>query len=172
MAQTEFSHNLTNPCRLAGCYQTFPGAARSGRLLRGALAAALHIQGMCRQQAGAHMFGGTSLCRPIRCCTHQPTKAAQHCPADLEAGQRARAPSKDVVWGPLVFEARRFVELRKKSFWDQFMSAESFGMGVFYTANVRGGALLLAGSESAGPGHLQVSCHQCSSLTAVSGSVW
>ena len=36
-----------------------------------------------------------------------------------------------------MFEARRFVELRKKPFWDQFMSAESFGMGVFYTANVR-----------------------------------
>jgi hypothetical protein len=42
----------------------------------------------------------------------------------------------DVVWGPLVFESRRFVELRKKSFKEQFMSTESFGMGVFYTLNV------------------------------------
>ena len=42
----------------------------------------------------------------------------------------------DVVWGPLVFEARRFVELRKKSFSDQFWSSESFGMGIFYTLNV------------------------------------
>lgn len=42
----------------------------------------------------------------------------------------------DVVWGPLVFEARRFVELRKKSFKDQFYSSESFGMGIFYTTNV------------------------------------
>lgn len=38
--------------------------------------------------------------------------------------------------GPLVFEARRFVELRKKSFKEQFFSSESFGMGVFYTLNV------------------------------------
>jgi hypothetical protein len=42
----------------------------------------------------------------------------------------------DVVWGPLVCEARRFVELRKKSFKEQFLSTESFGMGVFYTLNV------------------------------------
>jgi MFS family permease len=42
----------------------------------------------------------------------------------------------DVSWGPLVFEARRFVELRKKTFKEQFLSAESFGMGVFYTLNV------------------------------------
>ena len=42
----------------------------------------------------------------------------------------------DVIWGPLVFEARRFVELRQKSFWQQFLSSESFGMGVFYTLNV------------------------------------
>lgn len=42
----------------------------------------------------------------------------------------------DVVWGPLVFEARRFVELRKKTFKEQFLSTESFGMGVFYTLNV------------------------------------
>jgi hypothetical protein len=42
----------------------------------------------------------------------------------------------DVSWGPLVFEARRFVELRKKPFKEQFLSTESFGMGVFYTLNV------------------------------------
>ena len=38
--------------------------------------------------------------------------------------------------GALVFEPRRFVELRKKPFWQQFMSAESTGMGIFYTLNV------------------------------------
>lgn len=42
----------------------------------------------------------------------------------------------DVVWGPLVFEARRFVELRKKNFKEQFLSSESTGMGLFYTLNV------------------------------------
>ncbi len=42
----------------------------------------------------------------------------------------------DVVWGPLVFESRRFVELRKRPFRDQFLSTESFGMGLFYTLNV------------------------------------
>ncbi len=36
----------------------------------------------------------------------------------------------------LVFEARRFVELRKKGFWKQFLSPESTGMGIFYTLNV------------------------------------
>ena len=35
-----------------------------------------------------------------------------------------------------MFEPRRFVELRKKPFWQQFMSAESTGMGIFYTLNV------------------------------------
>ena len=39
-------------------------------------------------------------------------------------------------WGALVFESRRFVELRKQTFWTQFLSNESFGMGVFYTLNV------------------------------------
>lgn len=55
--------------------------------------------------------------------------------ADVEVGN-ARDSTSDVVWGPLVFEARRFVELRKKSLWQQFLSAESFGMGFFYTLNV------------------------------------
>eukprot|EP00208_Stichococcus_sp_RCC1054_P002385 CAMPEP_0206140458 /NCGR_PEP_ID=MMETSP1473-20131121/9531_1 /ASSEMBLY_ACC=CAM_ASM_001109 /TAXON_ID=1461547 /ORGANISM="Stichococcus sp, Strain RCC1054" /LENGTH=615 /DNA_ID=CAMNT_0053534611 /DNA_START=553 /DNA_END=2400 /DNA_ORIENTATION=+ len=41
-----------------------------------------------------------------------------------------------VVWGPLVFEPRRFVELRKKDFFTQALSAESLGMGLFYTLNV------------------------------------
>jgi hypothetical protein len=47
-----------------------------------------------------------------------------------------------------VFEPRRFVELRKKDFVTQALSAESFGMGIFYTVNVfwiqfyLGGALL------------------------------
>lgn len=49
---------------------------------------------------------------------------------DIEAG------GLDVVWGPLVFESRRWVELRQKSFWRQFSSAESTGMGIFYTLNV------------------------------------
>lgn len=35
-----------------------------------------------------------------------------------------------------MFESRRFVELRKQTFWTQFLSNESFGMGVFYTLNV------------------------------------
>ena len=108
-------------------------------LLKGVLDAAQQMWGSRHQQGLA--VGAPDCLRPSNAAhTKRPTKAAQRCPADLEAGQRARAPSKDVVWGPLVFEARRFVELRKKSFWDQFMSAESFGMGVFYTANVRGGA--------------------------------
>lgn len=38
--------------------------------------------------------------------------------------------------GALVFEPRRFVELRKKPFWKQFLSSESTGMGIFYTLNV------------------------------------
>ena len=40
------------------------------------------------------------------------------------------------VWGPLIFESRRWVELRQQSFWRQFLSAESTGMGIFYTLNV------------------------------------
>ncbi len=35
-----------------------------------------------------------------------------------------------------MFESRRFVELRKQGFWKQFTSAESTGMGIFYTLNV------------------------------------
>lgn len=54
--------------------------------------------------------------------------------ADVEVG--SRQSTQDVAWGPLVFEARRFVELRKKSLWQQFLSSESFGMGLFYTLNV------------------------------------
>ena len=55
-------------------------------------------------------------------------------PSDVEVG--SRQSTQDVAWGPLVFEARRFVELRKKSLWQQFLSSESFGMGLFYTLNV------------------------------------
>ena len=44
--------------------------------------------------------------------------------------------NSDVAFGPLTFEARRFVELREKRFWAQFVSAESTGMGIFYTLNV------------------------------------
>ena len=44
------------------------------------------------------------------------------------SGALARAPQ--------VFEPRRFVELRKQSFWRQVHSTESIGMGLFYTLNV------------------------------------
>ena len=49
-----------------------------------------------------------------------------------------QAPYKATVqvWGPLVFESRRFVELRQKSLWKQVCSAESTGMGLFYTLNI------------------------------------
>ncbi|KAK9901983.1 hypothetical protein WJX75_000204 [Coccomyxa subellipsoidea] len=51
-----------------------------------------------------------------------------------------RPPSRDHFvsgeHGVLVFESRRFVELRKQGFWKQFFSAESTGMGIFYTLNV------------------------------------
>ena len=158
-AQMRLLQDLTNPRRLAG-WTTYAawGCKKPPRLgLRGALAAA--SKNKCRSGActsSRDVFGGRLFLQAPSDAAHtsQPTKGARRCPADLEAGQRARAPSKDVVWGPLVFEARRFVELRKKSFWDQFMSAESFGMGVFYTANVRGGALLLLSSDSACPGHV------------------
>lgn len=40
------------------------------------------------------------------------------------------------VWGPLVFESRRFVELRQQTLWKQVISAESTGMGLFYTLNI------------------------------------
>ena len=45
-------------------------------------------------------------------------------------------PAADVTYGPLTFEARRFVDLREKPFWAQFTSPESTGMGAFYTLNV------------------------------------
>ena len=66
--------------------------------------------------------------------------------ADVEVGN-SRNSTQDVAWGPLVFEARRFVELRKKSLWQQFLSAESFGMGLFYTLNVRLQLLLADNSD-------------------------
>ena len=77
----------------------------------------------------------------VQCaCTYsphmqQPLLRYTHASADVEVG--SRQSTQDVVWGPLVFEARRFVELRKKSLWQQFKSSESFGMGFFYTLNVR-----------------------------------
>ena len=40
------------------------------------------------------------------------------------------------VWGPLIFESRRFVELRQKDLWQQITSAESTGLGLFYTLNI------------------------------------
>ena len=72
---------------------------------------------------------GSRVCSQLLVC---PTSAV---PVDVEVGI-SRNSTQDVVWGPLVFEARRFVELRKKSLWQQFLSAESFGMGLFYTLNV------------------------------------
>lgn len=53
-----------------------------------------------------------------------------------QVGPESMPLPPDVAWGPLVFEARRFVELRKKTFKEQFLSTESFGMGIFYTLNV------------------------------------
>ena len=55
---------------------------------------------------------------------------------DAPVGHESMPLPPDVSFGPLIFEARRFVELRKKSFKEQFMSTESFGMGLFYTLNV------------------------------------
>ncbi|PSC74625.1 Large neutral amino acids transporter small subunit 4 [Micractinium conductrix] len=52
-----------------------------------------------------------------------------------EAAMTGQLP-QDISWGPLVFEARRFVELRKKTFSEQFWSTEALGMGIFYTLNV------------------------------------
>ncbi|KAL4854004.1 Large neutral amino acids transporter small subunit 3 [Chlorella vulgaris] len=55
---------------------------------------------------------------------------------DHERLDAAAQLPQDIAWGPLVFEARRFVELRKKTFSEQFWSTEALGMGVFYTLNV------------------------------------
>jgi len=55
---------------------------------------------------------------------------------DAEIGHESMPLPPDVSYGPLIFESRRFVELRKKTFKEQFMSTESFGMGIFYTLNV------------------------------------
>lgn len=52
-------------------------------------------------------------------------------PPDEESGH-----NDNVVWGPLIFESRRFVELRQKSLWQQITSAESTGLGLFYTLNI------------------------------------
>ena len=54
------------------------------------------------------------------------------CPIPFQAPYKASVQ----VWGPLVFESRRFVELRQKSLWKQVCSAESTGMGLFYTLNI------------------------------------
>jgi hypothetical protein len=51
----------------------------------------------------------------------------------VRANACAPAPQEH---GALVFESRRFVELRKQSFWRQLTSSESTGMGIFYTLNV------------------------------------
>ena len=55
---------------------------------------------------------------------------------DAEVGHESMPLPSDVSYGPLVFESRRFVDLRKKSFLEQFRSTESLWMGVFYTLNV------------------------------------
>ncbi|KAL4450614.1 hypothetical protein ABPG77_000970, partial [Micractinium sp. CCAP 211/92] len=56
--------------------------------------------------------------------------------ADHEQATMTGQLPQDISWGPLVFEARRFVELRKKTFSEQFWSTEALGMGIFYTLNV------------------------------------
>ncbi|KDD76078.1 hypothetical protein H632_c366p1 [Helicosporidium sp. ATCC 50920] len=53
---------------------------------------------------------------------------------DAEATPAPLPP--DVVWGPLVFEARRFVDLRKETFWRQLLSPGFAGMCIYYTLNV------------------------------------
>ena len=55
---------------------------------------------------------------------------------DAEVGHESMPLPSDVSYGPLVFESRRFVDLRKKSFSEQVRSSESLWMGVFYTLNV------------------------------------
>jgi hypothetical protein len=55
---------------------------------------------------------------------------------DAEVGHESMPLPSDVSYGPLVFESRRFVDLRKKSFSEQVRSTESLWMGVFYTLNV------------------------------------
>lgn len=63
---------------------------------------------------------------------------AARCTSEGDQEQDAFAGQlpQDISWGPLVFEARRFVELRKKTFSEQFWSTEALGMGIFYTLNV------------------------------------
>ncbi len=63
-----------------------------------------------------------------------------------------------------MFESRRFVELRKQGFWKQFFSAESTGMGIFYTLNVfciQARPPLVMQSLLAGPNSLVVLCGAC-----------
>jgi len=55
---------------------------------------------------------------------------------DAEVGHESMPLPSDVSYGPLVFESRRFVELRKKTFSEQVRSTESLWMGIFYTLNV------------------------------------
>lgn len=61
------------------------------------------------------------------CAAGEPRVAASNC-SGSEGGARHLALQ--------VFEPRRFVELRKQSFWKQVHSGESVGMGLFYTLNV------------------------------------
>jgi MFS family permease len=57
-------------------------------------------------------------------------------PGGSDIGPESMPLPSDISWGPLIFESRRFVELRKKTFKEQFFSAESCGMGIFYTLNI------------------------------------
>ena len=133
-----------------------------------------------RRPAGqVRLQGSLRLCQLMAqdvCRPQPPTQPPLHRPSDVVA---ARCTSEgdqeqdafagqlpqDISWGPLVFEARRFVELRKKTFsggpagviatcwqaqaWqtlsfidchspyaEQFWSTEALGMGIFYTLNV------------------------------------
>ena len=61
------------------------------------------------------------------------------------------AASFDTGAGLQVFEPRRFVELRKKDFVTQALSAESLGMGLFYTLNVFWIQFYLGGTLHAQP---------------------
>ena len=65
-----------------------------------------------------------------------PMAVSRACPRCVTLCGRMCACAGAQEHGALVFESRRFVELRKQSFWRQLTSNESTGMGIFYTLNV------------------------------------
>jgi len=90
--------------------------------------------------ASSFLYPGADSADPRWADLDSPT-AADRAGSGLGAGTAggpggATQPAAGVTYGPLTFEARRFVDLREKSFWAQFTSPESTGMGAFYTLNV------------------------------------